>query len=103
MFLTKKKSKEVKGWLVYNGKPTRDRISREYKSSPTSHTESILINACIDTKEGRDMMTQDIQNAFIQAHVPEIPDGEQIVMKIWGILVDWFVELNRTVYLQYVV
>ena len=53
--------------------------------------------------EGLDVTNHDIPNAFIQAHVPESPDGERIVMKIWGILVDWLVELDRTVYLEDIV
>ena len=35
MLLTNKKSGDVKGRLVYNGKGTRSWISREDKSSPT--------------------------------------------------------------------
>ena len=35
MLLTRKKSGDVKGRLVYNGKGTRSWISREDKSSPT--------------------------------------------------------------------
>ena len=103
MFLTEKKSGEVKGRLAYNGKPTRNWITREDKSSPTAHTESILLTAGIDAMEGRDIMTEDIPNAFIQVHVPESPDGERIVMKIRGVLVDWLIELDPVSYTQFVV
>ena len=48
-------------------------------------------------------MSLDIPNAFIQAHVPKSKNGEQIVMKIRGILVDWLIELDPTSYSQYVV
>ena len=48
MFLTEKKTNDIKGRLAYNGKPTRDWITREDKSSPTAHTESILLTAGID-------------------------------------------------------
>ena len=89
--------------LAYNGKPTRDQISREDKSSPTAHRESILLTISVHTMEGRDVMTQDIPNAFIQAHVPESPDGERIVMKIRGVLVDWLIELDPSSYSQFVV
>ena len=53
--------------------------------------------------EGRDIMTEDIPNAFIQVHVPESPDGERIVMKIRGVLVDWLIELDPVSYTQFVV
>ena len=78
----RKKSKEIKGRLAYNGKPTHDWISREDKSSPNAQTESILLPVGIDAMECRDIMTLDIPNAFIQAHVPKSPDGERIIMKI---------------------
>ena len=71
MFLTEKKSKEVKDRLVYNGNPTRNWITQEDKSSPTAHTESILLTAGVDAMEARDVMSSDIPNAFIQVHVPE--------------------------------
>ena len=63
----RKKLGELKGRLAYNGKPTRDWISQEYKSSPTAHTESILLTAGVDAMEGREVMTHDISNVFVQS------------------------------------
>lgn len=40
MFLTEKRSGDVKGQMVYNGKPTRDWLSRDEVASPTVTTES---------------------------------------------------------------
>ena len=51
MFLTLKKSGEVKGRLAYNGKPTRQWIGKEDKASPTALTESILLLAGLDAAE----------------------------------------------------
>ena len=53
--------------------------------------------------ERQDIMTLNIPNAFIQAHVPKSPDGERIIMKIRGVLVDWLVVLDLAGYAQYVV
>jgi hypothetical protein len=36
MFLTEKRDKSVKGGMVYNGKPTREWLSREDSASPTT-------------------------------------------------------------------
>ena len=66
MFLTEKKTKEIKGRLAYNVKPTCNWILREDKSSSTAHTESILLTAGIDAMVGWDVMSLDIPNAFIQ-------------------------------------
>ena len=67
MLLTRKQSGECKGRLVYNGKGTREWISREDKSSPTVLTESLMMTCAIDAFKGRDVMTLDIPNAYIQA------------------------------------
>ncbi len=104
MFLGKKRDKSIKGRMVYNGKPTRDWLSREDSSSPTAALESIMLTGVIDAKENRDVMTCDIPNAFIQALMPEVKTGDdRVIMKITGVLVDMLVELNPTLYGPYVV
>ena len=78
MFLTEKRDKTVKGRMVYNGKPTREWLSREDSASPTAALESIMLTAIVDAKEGRDVMTADIPNAFIQMDIPK--SDERVVM-----------------------
>ena len=63
--------------MVYNGKPTRERLSREDSASPTAALESIMLTAVIEAHEGRDVMTVDIPNAFIQTEMPEREEGEE--------------------------
>ena len=63
-----------------------------------------MLIGVIDANEGRDVMTCNIPNAFIQALMPEVKDGdERVMMKITGVLVDMLVELNRELYGPYVV
>ena len=70
MLLTKKNlTKEIKGRMVYNGKPTREWLSKEDTSSPTATLESIFLTTTIDANEGRDVMTMDIPNACIQTEL----------------------------------
>ena len=103
MFLTEKRDKSIKGRMVYNGKPTRAWESREDNASPTVALESILLTATVDAKEGRDVMSCDIPNAFIQAHMPPPKEGEErVYMKITGVLVDLLVELAPEIYGPYV-
>ena len=101
MFLTEKRDGTIKGRLVYNGKPTRDWLSREDSASPTASLESLMLTAIVDAKEKRDVMTGDVPNAFIQAEAPE--GDERIIMKITGVLVTLLVELNPELYGPYVV
>jgi hypothetical protein len=99
MFLTEKRDKSVKGRMVYNGKPSREWLSREDAASPTAALESIMITGVIEAKEQRDVMTCDIPNAFIQALLPKKDPGEdRVVMKITGVLVDMLVDINPKLY-----
>jgi hypothetical protein len=99
LFLTEKRDKSVKGRMVYNGKPTREWLSRKDAASPTAALESIMITGVIEAKEQRDVMTCDIPNAFIQALLPKKDPGEdRVVMKITGVLVNMLVGINHELY-----
>ena len=84
MFLSQKRDGTVKGRMVYNGKPTRNWISREEVTSPTVSSESVFVTAAVDAKEERDVMSLDIPNAFIQAKLKKDKKNgkQQVVMKI---------------------
>ena len=103
MLLTRKRSGEIKGRLAYNGKKTRDWISKENTSSPTVGTHSIMLTCAIDAYECRDIMVSDVPNAFIQTDAPKKEVGERVIMKIRGKLVDWLVDLEPGEYENLVV
>lgn len=95
MYLAQKKSGVHKGRMVYNGKPTRAWVTREDSSSPTATQEGMNMTCAIDANEGRDIMTADVPNAFIQALMPEQKNGEdRVIIKITGSLVDMVVDLD---------
>ena len=73
MFLTQKRDGTIKARQVYNGKPTREWILKEDRASPTVGIESLFLLAVIDCKEGRDIMSADLPNAFIQTPMPINP------------------------------
>ena len=66
LFLSEKRDGTIKGRMVYNGKPTREWLSKEDSASPTVSLESLFLTSIIDAKEGRDVMTCDIPNTFIK-------------------------------------
>ena len=114
MFLTEKRDKSVKGRMVYNGKPTREWLSREESASPTAVTESIILTAFIDAYKQRDVMTADVPNAFIQAELPRGTENDKnnkdtkdnnnrVMMKITGVLVDMLVQLDPNAYSKHVI
>ena len=99
MFLTEKRDPTIKRRMVYNGKPTREWLSREDSASPTAALESIMLTAVIEAHEGRDVMTVDIPNAFIQTEMPEREEGEErVIVKITGVLVKMMVQLDPDKY-----
>jgi hypothetical protein len=65
MFLTEKRNPLKAEWST-TANPTRKWLSREDAASPTASLESIMLTAIIDAKEGRDVMTADVPNAFVQ-------------------------------------
>jgi hypothetical protein len=101
IFLTEKRSGEVKARMCANGSIQRAYISKEDASSPTAMTESILLTAAIDAKQKRDVMTADVPNAFVQTEIDR--GGVRIIMKIRGPLVDMLLEIDQTTYQDYVV
>ena len=104
MFLKKKQVKSIKGRMVFNGKPTREWLSREDSASPMAALESNLLTALTDATEPCNVMMCIIPNAFIQAEILEAKEGEErVMMKITGVLVDMLVELNSQLYGPHVV
>jgi hypothetical protein len=105
MLLREKQDRTIKGRMNYNGKPTREEWpSREDSASPTAALESIMLTAVINAHEERNVMMCNIPNAFIQALMPEVKDGDKRgMMKIIGVLVNMVVKLNPELYGPHVV
>ena len=104
MLLTEKKTKEVKGRLVYRGDQTRHHFEKEDVKSPTVSQEALFLTAIIDAHERRDVGTGDVPNAFIQTDLkpkdPPTPEegNKRMIMKITGVMVDMLVEIDPTEY-----
>ena len=89
--------------MVYNGKPTREWLSKEDSMFPMASNEGIFLQAKIDAYENRDIMVNDVPNTFIQSLIELKPGQERVIMTIVGILVDIPVEKNPARYKDYVV
>jgi hypothetical protein len=101
IFLNEKRDETIKARFCANGSTQRAYIPREEASSPTAATEAILITGVIDAKQKRDVMTADIPNAFVQTSIAL--DGDKVIMKIRGQLVDILLEICPGVYDKYVI
>ena len=69
-------------------------MSRADSASSTVSLKGFVSTAIVDAHEGRDIMTEDISNAFTQAPLPMKDGDERIHMKITGVLVDMLVEMD---------
>ena len=98
MFVTEKRDGTIKGRSVYNGKPTRT-WNVEDPKSPTVTLEGLMYTMCIDASEGRDIMSLDVPNAFIQTAMPQPKEGEdRVLMRIEGTLAELLVEIDPETY-----
>ncbi len=71
IFVEQKKSGVDKARMVINGSQLHDHITKEEASSPTAFTESVILTSIVDAKEGRDVSTVDILNAFAQTVITD--------------------------------
>ena len=71
IFVKQKKSGADKARLVINGAQQHDHVTKEEASSPTAFTESVILTSIVDAKEGRDVATVEIPNAFAQTVITD--------------------------------
>ena len=102
-YLTQKQDGKVKARTCYNGKPTREWLSKDDSASPTVSLESLFLTITIDAYEKRDVMTADIPNAFIQTPLEVIDGQDHVIMKITGDMVNMLMTLDSSKYTGYVV
>ena len=85
-----------------NGSAQRKWMDKDDTASPTTALESVLLTSVIDAKEGRDVATVDIPNAFMQTETPQEDGKERIILKIRGQLVDMLVNIDPGTYAPFV-
>jgi hypothetical protein len=95
-----KRDGKIKGRTVAGGNKQRNYISKEYASSSTITTESVLMSCIIDAEEEWYVAVVYILNASVQTRVEN--EKDMAFIKIRGILVDILVEIFPNVYKPYV-
>ena len=98
IFLVEKRDGRIKARACANGSVQRAWMHKDDAASPTAAVESILLTSVIDAYEGRKIISVDIPNAFIQTPVDGDKDGDKIVMKMRGPLVDMLEKLDYSLY-----
>ena len=69
-------------------------MSRADSASSTVSLKGFVLTVIVDACEERDVMTEDILNAFVQASLPMKDGDERICVKITGVSVDVPVKMN---------
>ena len=99
--MLEKKSGECKTRVCADGSVQKDWMSKEDITSPTAHTDSIFLTAVADAFEDRYVVTSDLPNAFIQAHIKPPKGGPRVTMVLRGLLAEMMVKLAPEVYSKY--
>jgi hypothetical protein len=102
IFVKHKKSGVDKARLVINGAQQHDHVTKEEASSLTAYTESVILTSIVDAKEGRDVATVDIPNAFAQMVITDAHKDYRVIARIRGRLVEILVDIALDVYGPYV-
>ena len=84
IFLTEKRTGEIKGLTVAGGNKQRGFIEKEDASSPTVFTESVILTSVVDALERRANAIIDVPNAFIQTFVED--KSKRVIIRIEGCL-----------------
>ncbi len=97
MFLTEKRSGEIKARACANGSTQRTHIAKEEATAPTVTSEAIFIQGTIFAHEKRDVATCNIPGAFLQADNPDY-----VLMRLNGILAELMVQVAPSLYRKYI-
>ncbi len=97
MFLTEKRTGEVKACACTNGSVRREHVAKEEAAAPTVSSEGIFIQSTIFAHENRDVETCDIPGAFLQANNPD-----WVLMRLDGILAELMVKVAPKIYRTFI-
>jgi hypothetical protein len=87
--IKEKRSGELKGRTVADGRPQRSLYGKSETASPTVSTDALVLSIMIDAHEGRDTGTADVVGAYLKANMDDF-----VVMKFTGASVDILCKLN---------
>ena len=97
MFLTEKRSGEVKTCACANGSVQRKHIAKEVAAAPTVSPDAIFIQATIIAHERRDVATCYIPGAFLQAD-----NLDYVLMHLDGVLAELMVQVDPKLYRKFI-
>ena len=97
MFLTEKRSGEVKVRNCANGGVQRQHVAKEEAAAPTVKQEAIFVQSTIFAHESCDTATCNIPGAFLLANNPDY-----VIMRLGGSLAELLVKVDPSMYQLFV-
>ena len=92
LFLKLKRDGTLKARSVAGGNKQRDFVSKEDASLPTASMEAVLYTGIIEAREGRNMISFDVPNAFITTRV--LQKKHKAILLYDGHLVDVLIAID---------
>ena len=86
--------------MVAGGDKKRGTIDKAVAASPTAALESVLLTATINAKEGRDVATVDIPDAFITTRIDN--EEDKVIMRLRRRLTELMAATAPELYKQYI-
>ena len=102
IFLAEKQDCSIKVRACANGSTQREYTSNDEATSPTVSAEAVMIRGVIDANQGRDAITADIPNAFVQTAIDHKKGQDRITMNIKCHLIDILNEISPETYNKYI-
>jgi hypothetical protein len=87
--IKEKRSGQLKGCTVADGRPQRSLYDKSETASPTVSIDALMMSLIIDAKEGRDVATADVAGAYLKADMDDF-----VIMKFTGRDVRILCEMN---------
>ncbi len=97
MFLTEKRTGEVKARGCADGSKQCEHIPKKEATAPTVTSEAIFIQSTILAHERPDVATCDIPGAFLQVDNPDF-----VLMRLDGVLLELMVTIAPNIYCKYI-
>lgn len=93
MLLKRKRSGQIKGRGVADGRLQREYILMEEYSSPTISLYALVASCVMDAIEGRSVITCDLPAAFLQGNYHQ-EEGKECYLKFKGVMVEMICKIN---------
>ena len=103
LFLVEIQDGSIKACACANDSTQRSFTTKDEATSPTVIPKAVFLTSIMEAKQGRDIITADIPNAFVQTPIECKNNQDKIIMKIKEELIKILTEISPKTYKRYIV